>query len=64
MTVTQPVLLLHLLQVIRNLEFRSSLLLDFLNLHTRCQLGERQLALGSVHLEDALRRKSELYPHI
>ena len=54
-------LLLHLLQVIRNIKLRSGLLLHFLDLHTRSQFGKRQLALFSIHLEDTLRMKSAHY---
>lgn len=49
-----PSLLLHLLHIIRNIELRTSLLLDFLHLDARRELRERQLALLAVHLEHTL----------
>ena len=48
--------LLHQLQVLGHSESRVRLGLDLLNLNAGRNLGERQGALLSVHLEDTLRR--------
>lgn len=46
--------LLHAAKVLCDVELRIGLLLDFLKLDARSQLGESQLALLPVHLEHTL----------
>lgn len=55
--------LLHPPQTLRHIELRAGLLLDFLDLHARRELGESQTALLAVDLEDALQDVSGSWQH-
>ena len=47
-------LLIHLSEGLSNFELGTRLLLDLLDIDTRCQLGESQEAFVAVDLEDTL----------